>query len=60
MYSRLFWVDVCDVIFVFVQETIESKTTIYFLTQLIGLLGKYHVHVKKWAKAKPNCEHFIK
>ncbi len=24
------------------------------------LLGKYHIHVKKWTKAKPNFEHFIK
>ncbi len=28
-------------------------------TNLI-LLGKYHIHVKKWTKAKPNFEHFIK
>ncbi len=76
IYSRLFWVDVSnfisrmfgtlihigmyDVIFVFVQDTIDSRSTISFLTQLIILLGKYHIHVKKWAKAKPNCEHFIK
>ncbi len=49
-----------DVIFVFVQDTIDSKITIYFPTQLIILLGKYHIHVKKWAKAKPNCEHYTK
>ncbi len=48
-----------DVLFVFVQDIIDSKSTIYFLTQLIILLGKY-IHVKKWAKAKPTCEHFIK
>ncbi len=29
------------------------------LTNLI-LLGKYHIHVKKWTKAKPNFAHFIK
>ncbi len=32
----------------------------FFLTQLIILLGKYHIHAKKWAKAKPKCEHFLK
>lgn len=31
------------------------------LTQLIIFIKKYHIHVKKkWAKAKANCEHFIK
>ncbi len=76
IYSRLFWVDVSnfisrmfgtiihigmyDVIFFFVQDTIDSRSTIFFLTQLIILLGKYHIHVKKWAKAKPKCEHFLK
>ncbi len=75
IYSKLFWVDVSnfisrmfgtiihigmyDVIF-FIQDTIDSRSTIYFLTQLIILLGKYHIHAKKWAKAKPKCEHFLK
>ncbi len=59
-----FLVSFC-VIFVFVQDTIDSRNTIYFLTQLIILqliivLDKYPIHVKKWAKAHPNCEHFIK
>jgi len=31
-----------------------------FLIQLYILLGKYHIHVKKWAKAKPSFEHFMK
>ncbi len=47
-------------IFLFVQDTIDSRSTIFFLTQLIILLGKYHIHAKKWAKAKPKCEHFLK
>ncbi len=75
IYSKLFWVDVSnfisrmfgtiihigmyDVIF-FIQDTIDSRSTIFFLTQLIILLGKYHIHAKKWAKAKPKCEHFLK
>ncbi len=41
-----------DVIFVFVQDTIDSKSTISFHTQPIILFGKYHIHVKKWVKAK--------
>lgn len=39
---------------VFVQD---SKSNIYLLTQLIILLGRYHILVKKWAKAQPNSEH---
>lgn len=42
----------------FVHDTIDSKSTTQFLIQLFIVLGKYHIHVKKWAKAKPNCEHF--
>ncbi len=56
IYSRLFWVDVSnfisrmcgilihigmyEVIFVFEQDTIDSRSTMYFHTQLIILLGK--------------------
>ncbi len=47
-------------IFVFVQDTIDSESPINFLTQLIILLEKLNVHVKKWAKVKPNCKTFIK
>ncbi len=46
--------------FFFEQDTIDCRSTIFFLTQLIILLGKYHIHVKKWAQTKPKCEHFIK
>lgn len=49
-------IELCDV-YLFLYDTIHSKSTISFLIQLIILLGKYHIHVKKWAKA---CEHFIK
>ncbi len=46
--------------FFFVQHTIDSRSKKNCLTQLIILLGKYHIHAKKWAKAKPKCEHFLK
>ncbi len=41
-------------------DTIDSRSTIFFLTQLIILLGKYHIHAKKWAKAKPKLNIFLK
>ncbi len=45
--------------FLYKKLLIQKKKKKTF-TQLIILLGKYHIHVKKWAKAKTNCEHFRK
>ncbi len=58
MFGTLIQIGIFDVIFVFVQDTIDYKSTISFL--LIILLGKYHIHVKKWAKAKPNMNILLK
>ncbi len=59
MFGTIIHIGMYDVIF-FVQDTIDSRSKKKILTQLIILLGKYHIHVKKWAKAKPKCEHFLK
>jgi len=40
--------------FFVVQDNVDSKSTMCFLIQLFILLGKYHIHVKKWVKAKPS------
>ncbi len=60
MCGILIHIGMYEVIFVFVQDTIDSRSTFYFHTQLIILLGKYNIHAKKWAKAKPKREHFLK
>ncbi len=64
IYSKLFWVDVPNFISRIFGTIIHigMYDVIFFfvLTQLIILLGKYHIHAKKWAKAKPKCEHFLK
>ncbi len=41
---------------------VQFYGAISFLTEptLIILLGKDHIHVKKQAKVKPDCEHFLK
>lgn len=76
VYSKMFWVDVSnfisrmceiciqidlyDVVFFFVQDIVDSKSKMFFLIQLFILLGKYHIHVKRWTKAKPNFEQYLK
>ena len=42
-------IDLYDVIFFFVQDDVDSITTIHFIFQLI-LFGKYYIHVKNGPK----------
>ncbi len=61
MFGTIIHVGMYDVIFFCLFKIpLILEVQIFFLTQLIILLGKYHIHAKKWAKAKPKCEHFLK
>jgi len=52
-------IELFDVVFFLYRTMLIPKVPCASL-QLFILLGKYHIHVKKWAKAKPNFEHFMK
>jgi len=60
LFETCLRIELFDVVFFFVQDNVDSKSTMCFLIQLFILLGKYHIHVKKWVKAKPSFEHFMK
>lgn len=73
MYSKIFWRDVENYIrrktgqtlklkgkdvFIYFQDDGTDKDFSFFV-QLFLILGKYHIHKKKWADSKPNFEHFL-
>jgi len=39
------------------RDNLECKEQ--HIIQLFILLGRYHIHKKKWAQGKPNFPHFI-
>uniref|UniRef100_A0A3B3RJW6 Reverse transcriptase zinc-binding domain-containing protein n=1 Tax=Paramormyrops kingsleyae TaxID=1676925 RepID=A0A3B3RJW6_9TELE len=73
IYSRVFWkdmefyisrkmecmIEICifDVLFYTESERLNCKEQ--HIIHLFILLGKFHIHKKKWARCKPNFSHFI-
>jgi len=49
---------VFDVLFYTQRDNLECKEQ--HIIQLFILLGKYHIHKKKWAQGKHNLKSFIK
>ena len=72
MYTKIFWLDVQHLIRRNTGQSIQFKdkdificfegneldNDVVYFVQLI-LLGKFHIHKKKWADSKPSFEHFF-
>ena len=73
MYARIFWRDVQNYInrktgqrillkgkdiFICFEEQLREKGLNFFV-QLVLLLGKFHIHKKKWTDSKPSFNHFL-
>ncbi len=71
-FSKAFWTDVQHYIrtitgqvmllqekgiFIYFEENLDDSTV--FLVQLILMLGKFHIHKKKWTDANPNADLFV-
>ncbi|KAI7791725.1 hypothetical protein IRJ41_005592 [Triplophysa rosa] len=62
IYTKIFWVDVENFItrILFVAAKLNgSDIMLYYIIQLIVLMGKFHIHKMKWSGSKPNFFHFI-